>query len=123
MDLACDGTEAILKIFIGCLVTLPNLHTLEIISMGYYPESLRRALNGAQLPQVRTLVLPYVAHDLLRHCPNVDDLTYTPCHHDREFIESLVMGGQKLRRFAVMSPVNGIVWTGKECSQNPERTT
>jgi len=112
VDLACDGTETIFDIFVRCLAVLPNLHTLEVISMGnHYTEPLRKALHGIKLPQIRTLILPSMAHCLLRHCPNVDDLTCTPFRPNEDFIESLIVGGQKLRRFAVLFPGNAIAWT------------
>ncbi|KAF9644288.1 hypothetical protein BDM02DRAFT_998054 [Thelephora ganbajun] len=121
VDLACDGTEAILEIFARCLAVLPNLHTLEVISMGtHYSEPLREALKGVKLPQIRTLILPSMAHYLLRHCPNVDDLTCTPFRPDKEFVESLAIGQQKLRRFAVLFPGNVATWTGEEYSWHSE---
>src|SRR5579872_348539 len=101
VDLACDGSEAILETFVKCLAALPHLHTLEVISMGiHYSDPLRDALKGIKLPQIRTLILPSMAHSLLRHCPNVDDLTCTPFRPNEEFVGSLIAGQQKLRRFA-----------------------
>ena len=117
IDLACDGTEGIFNTFISCLAALPNLHTLEVISMGtHYSDPLREALIGVKIPQIRTLILPSMAHYLLRHCPNVDDLTCTPFRPNEEFIQSLIAGKQKLRRFAVLFPGNAIAWTGEELS-------
>ena len=114
IDLACDGTDGIFETFVGCLAALPNLHTLEVISMGnHYSEPLRKALEGIRLPQIMTLILPSMAHHLLRHCPNVDDLTCTPFRPNEEFVKSLIMGGQKLKRFAVLFPGNAIAWTGE----------
>lgn len=114
IDLACDGTDGIFETFVGCLAVLPNLHTLEVISMGnHYSEPLRKALEGIRLPQIMTLILPSMAHHLLRHCPNVDDLTCTPFRPNEEFVKSLIMGGQKLKRFAVLFPGNAIAWTGE----------
>lgn len=117
VDLACDGIETILETFVRCLAVLPNLHTLEVISMGtHYSKHLRNALSGVELPQIRTLILPSMAHSLLRHCPNVDDLTCTPFRPDEDFVESLARGQQKLRRFAVLFPGNASAWTGEEPS-------
>ena len=114
VDLACDGTDAIFDVFIRCLAVLPNLRTLEVISMGaHYSEPLRNALKGIKLPQIKTLILPCMAHCLLRHCPNVDDLTCTPFRPNEDFIQSLIVGQQKLRRFAVLFPGNAIAWTRK----------
>lgn len=117
VDLACDGTDTIFDTFVKCVTVLPNLHTLEVISMGtHYSEPLCRALDGIKLPQIKTLILPSMAHCLLRHCPNVDDLTCTPFRPNENFIRSLIVGQQKLRRFAVLFPGNAIAWTGEELS-------
>ena len=118
VDLACDGTDTIFEIFVRCLVVLPNLHTLEVISMGtHYSEPLRNALGCTKLPQIKTLILPSMAHCLLRHCPNIDDLTCTPFRPNGDFIQSLIAGRQKLRRFAVLFPGNAVTWTGEELSR------
>lgn len=124
VDLAGDGTGAILETFARCLAILPNLHTLEVISMGTNcSEPLRKALEGVKLLQIRTLVLPSMAHYLLRHCPNVDDLTCTPFRPDEEFVGSLAIGQQKLRRFAVLFPGNATAWSGERCPDHSECTT
>lgn len=117
VDLACDGTDAIFEIFVRCLTVLPNLHALEVISMGsHFSDPLRDALDGVELPQIKILILPSMAHCLLRHCPNVDDLTCTPFRPNEDFIRSLIAGRQKLRRFAVLFPGNVVAWTGERFS-------
>lgn len=114
VDLTCDGTDEIVDIFVRCLAALPNLHTLEVISMGMdYSDPLCDALTGIRLPQIKTLILPSMAHCLLRHCPNIDDLTCTPFRPNEDFIQSLIAGRQKLRRFAVLFPGNAIPWSGE----------
>ena len=124
VNLAWDGTGAVIESFARCLAVLPNLHTLEVVSMGTrHSEPFRKALEGVELPQIRMLVLPSMAHCLLRHCPNVDDLTCTPFCPDQGLIESLAIGQQKLRRFAVLSPGNAIAWTGEECYSYCESMT
>lgn len=117
VDLACEGTETILGNFTKCLVVLKNLHTLEVISVGnHYAEPLCEALRGIQLPQIKTLILPSTAHCLLRHCPNIDDLTCTPFRPNEDFVKSLIVRGKNLRRFAVSFPGNTIPWTGEASS-------
>ena len=62
-------------LFVKCLVSLPNLHTLEIGWMNSpYANSLTEALKGVELPQIKTLILPPAAGILLRHCHNVEDV-------------------------------------------------
>lgn len=122
VDLACDGTKEILKTFARCLAVLPNLHTLEVVSMAvHYSQYLHTALRGVKLPQIRTLILPSRAHHLLRHCPNVDDLTCTPFSPDEKFVESLAKGRQKLRRFAVLFPTNATIWTREKYTWHTKR--
>lgn len=69
-------TEWVLPAFSACLVSLPNLHTIEI----YYTHpnittAIKEAFEGCSLPSVQTAVLPPAAHDILRCCPNVRDVT------------------------------------------------
>lgn len=89
--------EAILVTFIKRLAVLPNLHTLEVISMGIqYSRLLHKALEGIELPQIRTLFLPSAAHHLIRHCPNVDDLTCIPFRPDQDSSNSLSRGNRSV---------------------------
>jgi len=66
--------------FVKCLESLPNLHTLEIglALVNYVPCTfqLREALKGVKLPQIKTLVLPPLGYPLLKHCPYVEDLDW-----------------------------------------------
>ena len=116
-----DGTERVMKLFVECLTVLPNLHTLEIVSMRKdenvqcFAAALETAKPRLQLRQVRTLVLPPVAHWLLRYCPNVEDLTCccatTP---DEAFVGSLVVGRLNLlTKFAVSCPGDTDIWPSK----------
>ena len=61
--------------FITCLESLPNLHTLEIKWTNQcIAPPLNNALENVKLPQIKNLILPPVAHPLLRHCCNVEDV-------------------------------------------------
>ena len=61
--------------FVKCLESLPNLHTLEI---GWTDDSittpLMKALKGAKLPQIMTLILPPTAYPLLQRCRDVENV-------------------------------------------------
>lgn len=121
MDLACDGTETILETFVRCLAVLPNLHTLEVTSV----ESdylFYNTMNGTKLPQIRTLILPSMAHHLLRHCPNVEDFTCTNFRPDEELAKSLAKGQRKLKTLAVLFSGDSITWKSEECSPCSEYT-
>ena len=109
------GSYRVAKIFVECLTTLPNLHTLEIVSMseGRVVQSLATALEKRKrkIHQVRTLVLPPAAHWLLRYCPNVKDLTCCAAKPDERFVESLVVGGLKhITKFSVLYPEEKDIW-------------
>jgi len=112
-----DGTDRVMKLFVECLTVLPSLHTLEIISMRKHgcAQSFATALEGAklqlQLRQVRTLVLPPIAHWLLRYCPSVEDLTCCAAKPHEAFVGSLVLGRlNRLAKFAVLCPGDTDIW-------------
>ena len=67
---------SISPLFVKCLESLPNLHTLEV---GRWAEDttttpLKKALQGVKLPQIKTLIIPPAAHPLLQHCRDVEDV-------------------------------------------------
>ena len=77
-----------------CFSFLQNLHSLEIGSSDYGPDTtrLRKELGRIILPQMKTLIIPESAHPLLEHCPNVEDVAWVisdkPIASD-EFLQSL----------------------------------
>lgn len=68
--------DTILPAFADCVQSLPNLHTLELCHVHQsMTMKLKRAFEGKTMPTIRTVVLPTVAHHILRSCPNVEDVT------------------------------------------------
>jgi hypothetical protein len=66
----------ILSAFVEALEMLPNLHTLRICHAHSQMSShLKFAFQGHVFPQIKTVVLPSCAHNILRSCPNVKDVT------------------------------------------------
>ena len=62
-------------LFVKCLGALPNLHTLEIAEFdNSATEKLRIALQGIELSQIKTLILPPPAHPFLEHCRGAEDV-------------------------------------------------
>ena len=62
-------------LFVECLESLPNLHTLEVPWVDRrIANSLEVALNRTKLPQIKTLVISPATHSLLRHCHGVEDV-------------------------------------------------
>lgn len=65
----------IVSLFVKCLESLPNLHTLEVAQADeVVKDPLKNALARVRLPQIKTLILSPAAHPLLRHCHDVEDL-------------------------------------------------
>ena len=79
--------------FVKCLEALPNLHTLEVGQVDYYPTPLlESALGHVELPQIKALILPPTAYPLLRKCRNVEDVVCVSMRRNflsNEFYESL----------------------------------
>ena len=89
-----------------CLESLPNLHTLEMGEVGYYPPfKLRSLLERVNLPQVKALILPAYAYPLLDNCRNVEDVVYVVQHGvapSDEFCEPLASNqNSQVKRLAV----------------------
>ena len=67
--------ESSIPLFVKCLESLQNLHTLEIgRTTDFSPTLLEDALTGVTLPQIKTLVMPPIVHPLLQHCHDVEDV-------------------------------------------------
>lgn len=74
------STLTVLPAFAACLRALPNLHTLRIMhAHSQMTSALKSAFESVELPQIRTIILPTCAHNILRSCPNIVDLT---CNED-----------------------------------------
>ena len=72
---------AIFPLFVGCLKSLPSLHTLEIgWSNDFITTPLENALKGVKLPQIKTLIIPPSAYPLLQRCCNVEDVVCAIMH-------------------------------------------
>ena len=94
-------------LFVKCLKSLPNLHTLEV---GKWADDtttapLKKALRRVKLPQVKTLIIPTAAHPLLRHCHDVEEIlcvTMTNSQTPHGFHGSLVSNrDSKIKRLAI----------------------
>ena len=98
--------DSVLPLFVGCLESLPNLHTLEIGQVhGFIDAPLRKALSGVNLPQIKTLVLPPATYPLLNHCSDVEDVVCVIGYRtilSEEFLESLASNpDSKVKRLAI----------------------
>ena len=94
-------------LFVKCLKSLPNLHTLEV---GKWADNtttapLKKALGRVKLPQIKTLIIPPAAHPLLRHCHDVEEIvcvTMTKPRISHGFLESLASNrDSKIKRLVI----------------------
>ena len=64
--------------FVDCLARLPNLKTLEILSVSSRaPISKALQHKYAVFPSIRELRITPVCHNFIRNCPNLEHLTFT----------------------------------------------
>jgi len=62
-------------LFVKCLESLPNLHTLAIAwTDSYVTNPLKNALKRRKFPQIKALILPPSVYPLLRRCHNAEDV-------------------------------------------------
>ena len=95
-------------LFVECLGSLPNLHTLEIPWVDMRIASpLENALKRVELPQIKTLIIPPATHPLLRHCHGVEDFvcvvryTHTPTPSDRILSSLASNPDSRIKRLAI----------------------
>lgn len=86
--------------FVNCLVRLPNLKTLEILSASSrapISKALRR--KHAIFPSIRELRISQACHHFIRNCPNLENLTFTSVL-DTHAPTTVQSHGKGLRRIA-----------------------
>jgi len=67
-----------MTIFVDCLVQLPNLKALEILSVSSRaPISKALKRKYAVFPSIRELRITNACHHFIRNCPNLENLTFT----------------------------------------------
>jgi len=70
--------EDLMTKFVDCLVRLPNLKTLEILSVSSRaPVSKALKRKYARFPSIRELRITHACHHFIRNCPNLENLTLT----------------------------------------------
>jgi len=106
MTLSSLWNVAKFPLFVKCLKSLPNLHTLAIgWSDNYITNSLQNALKRCKFPQIKALILPPSAHPLLKHCRNAEDVDCVvsdlriPSKKLHGFLGSI--RGSKVKRLAI----------------------
>ena len=113
--------DAILPSFANCLQSLPNLQTLELshVHQGMTTK-VKKAFEGVAIPSIRTVVLPTVAHHILRSCPNVEDVTCTDEDGSR-LLGTIASNCPKVERISgmVLSPVMLKSWSDSQLFAEP----
>ncbi|KAI0790818.1 hypothetical protein C8Q75DRAFT_806198 [Abortiporus biennis] len=70
------STDTTLSPFVWCLRNLPNLHTLQVLhAHSQMTTALKNAFSNVNLSQIRTLILPNCAHNILRSCDGARNVT------------------------------------------------
>ena len=96
--------NTVLPTFASCLQSLPNLHTLGVCHAHRdMTTKLEAAFKGVTIPSIRTIVIPTVAHNILRSCPNVEDVT---CNDGdgSQILSSIASKCPKVKRISDMNP-------------------
>ena len=81
------GSEGeVLSIFAQCLQSLPNVHTLQISGvLGQAATAIKTAFKNRRFLQIRTIILPNLAHHILSSCPQAKNITYIGYQEDYVF--------------------------------------
>ena len=96
--------DTILPAFVNCLQSLPSLHALELCHVHQeMTTKLKLAFEGTKMPSIRTIVLPTIAHHILRSCPNVEDVT---CNvgDGSQILGTIATSCPKVERISGMTP-------------------
>ncbi|KAH7345420.1 hypothetical protein B0J17DRAFT_702824 [Rhizoctonia solani] len=86
-------TSNVLPPFVELLGVLPNLHTLEIPhAHSEMTKALKAAFEGNIFPSIQKVILPTCAHEILRCCPEIREVT---CNEDDggRLVSALVYNG------------------------------
>jgi len=78
VDLYFEGAPSdLMKKFVETLLRLPNLRTLELMSVSRRgPVTARLKRKNAKFPNIREVVVDYMYPDFIRSCPNIESLTF-----------------------------------------------
>lgn len=78
MDLYFGGApNDLMKKFVETLLRLPNLRTLELLSVSRRgPVTARLKRKNAKFPNIREVVVDFMYPDFIRSCPNLESLTF-----------------------------------------------
>ncbi|KAI9570819.1 hypothetical protein HD554DRAFT_2169953 [Boletus coccyginus] len=82
----------IIPAFAACLATLPNLAVIQVIhAHTQMTTAIKNGFEGKRLPSVRRITLPGSAHEIIKSCPNLEEVVCTD-GNGSTIIGSLVRG-------------------------------
>ncbi|KAI9570820.1 hypothetical protein HD554DRAFT_2312642 [Boletus coccyginus] len=68
----------IIPAFAACLATLPNLTVIQVIhAHSRLTTVIKDAFEGKRFPSVRRITLPGYAHEIIKSCPNLEEVMCT----------------------------------------------
>jgi hypothetical protein len=72
-----DAPKDLMKKFVNALVRLPNLRTLELLSVSHRsPVTTGLKRKCAKFPNIREMTVDATYPDFIRSCPNLEGLTF-----------------------------------------------
>ncbi|KAG6907292.1 hypothetical protein DXG01_009485 [Tephrocybe rancida] len=94
----------VLPAFVRCLMALPNLDTLQVLrAHTQMTTHLKDAFEGHVIRQVRTVVLPDHAHNVLRSCPEVRSVVCN-CGDGGKLVSAIQKECKKVEKLAGFGP-------------------
>lgn len=100
------STEKVLPQLASTMSSLPNLRNLRILhAHTQMTTALKQWFEGKQYPQIKSIILPAYAHNLLRACPAVEDVT---CNREdpSKLLNAIIKECPKVQRFMGLSASN-----------------
>ncbi|KAF8548476.1 hypothetical protein OG21DRAFT_1516237 [Imleria badia] len=68
----------IIPAFAACLATLPNLIAIQVIhAHSQMTTAIKNTFEGKRFPSVRRISLPCSAHEIIKSCPNAEEVICT----------------------------------------------
>jgi hypothetical protein len=95
-----DAPNDLMKKFVDTLARLPNLRTLELLSVSHRtPVTTGLKRKCAQFPNIREMIVDPTYPDFIRSCPNLESLTFRRGLRSRSYV-AINSYGAGLKRVA-----------------------
>ncbi|KAJ8086316.1 hypothetical protein PM082_005139 [Marasmius tenuissimus] len=95
--------KTVLPAFARCIEALPNLHTLQVVHAHTQITSfIKNGFEGFSFPQIRTVIIPPQAHNLLLCCPEVRRIVCDCWVDSQKLVAPIVKVCKKVERLEGM---------------------